>query len=203
MAAGCTPPPPPPAPAPPPPPLPAAVWTAAADLVVQSGTRPVLLPHPFTRLEVVAPGQSAGSLRVRCEVCTETLAGEVARSGVIHRPASPAVAAGGSLAGFVLAVREAASRRDIDGLGRVMSKEFVYSLSGGEGVETALAAWERERYRRLDRLPFLLDRGVARVDGSELWAAPPEFVEGLGYTGLRAGFRREGGRWVWLFLVGG
>ena len=106
------------------------------------------------------------------------------------------------LADFVLAVRAAASARDVDALRAVMARDFVHTLGPIDmGLLETFAAWEREQYRTLDRLPFILDRGVATVPGTPVWAAPPEWAASLQYRDLRAGFRRGPDGWEWIFLV--
>ncbi|CAA9326132.1 MAG: hypothetical protein AVDCRST_MAG89-1906, partial [uncultured Gemmatimonadetes bacterium] len=49
------------------------------------------------------------------------------------------------LADFALAVRDAASRRDVPALRRAMSRDFVHTLGPIDpGILETLAAWERE-----------------------------------------------------------
>ncbi|HEU0298559.1 MAG TPA: hypothetical protein VFR37_03875, partial [Longimicrobium sp.] len=84
----------------------------------------------------------------------------------------------------------------------VMSRDFVHSLGPLDmGLLETFAAWERERYRTLDRMPVILDRGVASVPGTTVWAAPPEWASIPGYADVRAGFRRGENGWEWIFLV--
>lgn len=205
-AAACAPrpvPPPPPAPEPPPPFPHAQVWTREAGTALRpdsAGAPQADLPHAFTRLEVLR--SDSASLYVRCIVCTPHLEGWVEKERVVWEARAPALAAGGELAEFLLAVRGAASRRDVAALRPVMARLFTHSLSGADGPVEAVGRWEQEGFRRLDRLPFLLDRGVATRDGS-IWAAPPAWVAYPSYRDLRAGFRREGGRWEWIFFVPG
>jgi hypothetical protein len=195
---------PPPAPPPPPPPFPhALVWTREADTALRpdsAGTPAAKLPHTFTRLRVLR--SDSASLYVRCEVCTPHVEGWVPQEEVVFEARTPALAATGDLAEFLLAVREAASRRDLAALRPVMSRQFAHSLGGADGVVEAVGRWEQEAFRRFDRIPFLLDRGVATGD-SLVWAAPPAWVSSPGYRDLRLGFRREGNRWEWIFLVPG
>lgn len=196
---------PPAAPAPPsPPPFPhAVVWTREADTVLRpdsAGGPAAALPYTFTRLRVLR--SDSASLYVRCEVCTPQAEGWVPKEGVVFEARAPALAAAGDLAEFLLSVREAASRRDLAALRPVMPAQFTHSLGGGDGVVEAVGRWEQEAFRRFDRLPFLLDRGVATRDGL-VWAAPPVWVTDPRYRDLRAGFRRERDRWEWIFLVPG
>jgi hypothetical protein len=202
------PPPPPPAPVvvdtlPPPPPQIAAgqsVWTrdAATQLRTESGG--VTLPYVFMRLEVLRADTT--DLLVRCVHCPGAPQGWIARAGVVHIVRAPQEARRLELADFVLAVRDAAARQDVETLRRTMSREFVHSLGPLEmGLLETFAAWEREQYRTLDRLPFILDRGVATVPGTPVWAAPPEYAAAIGYRDLRAGFRRGPDGWEWIFLV--
>ncbi|HEV2150181.1 MAG TPA: hypothetical protein VGR37_22475 [Longimicrobiaceae bacterium] len=190
--------------APPPPPFPhAVVWTREAGTALRpdsAGAPTVALPNSFTRLEVLR--SDSASLYVRCIVCTPHAEGWVPKERVVFEARPPALAATGDLAEFLLSVRDAASRRDLAALRPVMARQFTHSLGGGDGVVEAVGRWEQEAFRRFDRLPFLLDRGVATRDGL-VWAAPPAWVTDPGYRDLRAGFRREGNRWEWIFLVPG
>lgn len=192
-----------PAPARPALPTPRDVWTRQAGVRLRGDSSQTTLPYAAMRLEVIR-GDSA-SLYVRCARCAQPVMGWVPRESVVHVPRSPAEAAAGEdLAEFVLAVRAAAQRRDVQALRAVMSPRFVHDPDGRDGVVEAFSDWEREQFRRLDRLPFLLDRGVASVPGTQLWAGPPEFATAPGYQDLRAGFRRNAqGRWEWSFFVQG
>jgi hypothetical protein len=179
------------------PPLPAAtVWnrSAGADLVGDS-TRS-RLPRVAMRLEVLEA--DSASLRVRCAACGGA-EGWIAQEQVVWRAASPAEAARGELAEFVLAVRGAAAARDVAALRPAMSRQFVHSLGGGDGIVEAVSGWERGNYQTLDPLPSLLDGGVAPY--GDVWVAPAEHLEQRAYGGLRTGFRRENGVWRWMFLV--
>lgn len=178
------------------------MWTRAPATELRPDSAGVrgTVANAFTRLEVLRSDSS--SLYVRCVVCTPRVEGWVETEGVVFEPRAPAQAADGELADFLLAVRDAASRRDVAALRAVMGRGFTHSFAGGDGVVEALGRWEQEGFRRLDRLPFLLDRGVATPDGT-IWAAPPAWVTDRAYSDLRAGFRREGGRWEWVFLVPG
>jgi hypothetical protein len=217
LAAGaCGTPPRRPAPVPPPPPPPpvvepalppgpppivenSSVWTRdAGQLRGESGGVP--LPYLGMRLEVLRV--DSAELLVRCVHCPGTPEGWIAREGVIHYPGRPADARRGDLAEFVLAVRDAASRHDMEALRPVMSRDFVHSLGPLDmGLLETFAAWEREQYRTLDRMPFILDRGVASVPGTPVWAAPPEWASTAGYGDVRVGFRRGENGWEWIFLV--
>jgi len=189
-----------------PPPAP-TVWTAREGVTLTTESGDVRLPHAFLRLDVLA-ADSQG-LRVRCASCAEPREGVVSRDAVIYQPARPSEAARGSVAEFALAVRAAAAQRDIEALREVMSQEFSFTFGGAEGRLEALAAWEREGYRSLDRLPAILDRGVVNrwaaqpAQYDELWVAPPEYLASPEYLDLRAGFRKVGGEWRWVFFIGG
>lgn len=201
LLAGCAAPrPTPPPPPPPPPPFPhAVVWnrTAGAELVGDSARTE--LPRLAMRLEVLESDSAATALRVRCAGCDAPAEGWIPIGEVVWAGATPGEAARGDLAEFVVAVRTAAAARDVTALRPVISRWFVHSLGGGEGVLEATSAWEREGYRTLDPLPALLDRGVS-ADG-ELWVAPPEHLSEPAHRGLRTGFRRNGNAWEWMFLV--
>jgi len=189
--------PPPPPPAPPPPTM---VWTREAGQSLRGENSPVPLPYVGMRLEVLRSDTT--ELLVRCVHCPGTPMGWIAPESVVHQPRRPLEAAQLELGDFVLAVRDAASRRDVAALRQVMSRDFVHQLGPAEtGVLIAVGDWEREGYRDLDRLPFILDRGVVPVPGTQVWAAPPEFAARPNYADLRAGFRRGARGWEWIFLV--
>lgn len=196
--------PPPPAPAPPPAPppfVPTDVWTREPGVSLRGEQYTVTVPYLFTRLEVVRI-DSAGML-VRCHTCRGAPTGIVDGAKVIDLSAvpSPADAARLELADFALAVREAARRRDVAALRAAMAREFVHTLDGADGPLEAVAAWERRYFGDVDRLPSILDRGIANVTGTQVWAAPPEYAQTLQYRDLRTGFRRDADGWRWIFLV--
>lgn len=179
-----------------------AVWTRDAGTQLRTEAGGVPLPYVFMRLEVLRA--DTADLLVRCAVCPGTPEGWIERARVVHAPLPPADAARLDLADFVLAVREAAAQRDLEALRPVMPRDFVHSLGPLDmGLLETFASWEREAYRTLDRMPFVLDRGVATVVGTPVWAAPPEYATVQGYGDLRAGFRRGPDGWEWIFLVHG
>jgi hypothetical protein len=179
-----------------------SVWTRDAGLQLRGEAGAVVLPFVFMRLEVLRADTT--ELMVRCVHCPGGPSGWLARESVVHVPPDVASAAEMELADFALAVRDAASRRDVPALRRAMSRDFVHTLGPIDpGILETLAEWEREGYRSVDRLPFLLDRGIASVAGTAIWAAPPEYASDLRYNGLRAGFRRGREGWEWVFLVSG
>lgn len=197
------PPPPAAAPAEPAPPaiaVGASVWNRDPGAALLGETSGTTLPFLFMRLEVLEA--EGGRLRVRCARCEGYPEGWISEDAVVHRPLAPREAARLELADFALAVRHAALARDVEALRPVMARQFSHQLGPLEpGTLETFAAWEREGYRTLDRLPFLLDRGIATVHGTAVWAAPPEFTTTLEYADLRAGFRRGPDGWEWLFLV--
>ncbi|HEX5725097.1 MAG TPA: hypothetical protein VFX98_06500 [Longimicrobiaceae bacterium] len=218
VAGACTRPPPPappaplPSPEPPAPPPPAWSYTQAwarqpglplrADTLLASSQPVATVPHAAMRLDVLqVDTPRASRLQVRCAFCPGRPTGWVSTAEVVYQPAPPEAARQGDLAEFVLAVREAAVRRDVAALRAVMAGDFVHSFEGGEGILEAVNAWERHRYNDLVFLPGLLDRGVVPLPGTVLWAAPPEFATQPGYRDLRAGFRKGPAGWEWLFLV--
>jgi hypothetical protein len=179
-----------------------SVWTRDAGLVLRGEGGAATLPFVFMRLEVLRADTT--ELLVRCVHCPGAPIGWLARGSVVHVPPDVSTAAEMELADFALAVRDAASRRDVPALRRAMSRDFVHTLGPIDpGILETLAQWEREGYRSVDRLPFLLDRGIASVAGTAIWAAPPEYASDLRYNGLRAGFRRGREGWEWVFLVSG
>lgn len=209
-ATACTPPP-RPAPVPPPPPAPppapagpppftgTEVWTSHPGVVLRAESGPVTLPWTFMRLAVMRIDST--ELQVRCLICRGAPVGMVRRDEVIHEVRAPVDAAKLDLADFALAVRDAARRRDLEALRRVMSNDFTSDFNGPEGVLAAIGNWQGRRASDLERLPFLLDRGIASVGPGGVWAAPPEHATQRGYNDLRAGFRRGPSGWQFIFLV--
>jgi hypothetical protein len=206
------PPPPPPAPSPPPPPVFSATqaWARQGGLALRAdtpssapATAVALVPHAFMRLEILqADTPHVTRLQVRCATCPGRPVGWVLKGEVVYESPPPLEQARRQeLADFVLALRDAAIRRDIPALRQVMARDFVHSFEAGEGVLEAVHAWERHRGNDLVFLPALLDRGIVPVPSTSVWAAPPEFVSQPGYRELRAGFRRGPEGWEWLFLV--
>jgi hypothetical protein len=126
----------------------------------------------------------------------------VDEADVVSGPAAaPAVASRDSLARFALAVRAAATSHDLVLLRQLMDPGFTYAFIGPPGAEQAIAAWGWERYRPLDAVPALLDRGLTRQD-DDLWVAPPAYAESPAYRGPRLGFHRgRDGAWRWVFLI--
>ncbi|HET7463230.1 MAG TPA: hypothetical protein VFJ82_18390 [Longimicrobium sp.] len=205
--AACTPPPPP---APPPLPSPTApagpppftateVWSAEPGLVLRGDSGAVTLPWAFMRMAVLRVDST--ELLVRCMACRGFPAGRVERSRVVHEARTPLQARQLGLADFALAVREAARRKDVEALRRVMSRDFISTLEGPEGPGEAVAGWQGPRASELERLAGLLDRGIVSTGGGGVWAAPPEFANQRGYADLRAGFRRGRDGWEFIFLV--
>lgn len=177
------------------------VWTAFPDVAVRGDSVVTVVPRTSTVLEVLR-ADSAGIL-VRCVGCPREPMGRVLHREVLHTPVEPVVAAYGTLGEFALAVRHAAARGDTAALRHVMAPDFTFSFIGQQGVAQALAGWASDDLSTLSRVPELLDHGVVLGRGG-IWAAPPEFLETLGYHGLRLGFRRTvNGVWEWLFLLRG
>lgn len=166
---------------------------------MEADSSTVRLALPFTRLEVFAADSE--SLRVRCGGCPGAPLGRVSIEDVVVVPRTPEEAASEGLAEFALAVREAALRHDLAALLPVMASGFTFSFLGTQGATTAVVAWEAEHHETLDKVPELLDQGLATRD-STLWVAPPAHFEQLDFRGLRLGFRRGAdGRWEWVFLI--
>lgn len=177
------------------------VWTAFRDVAVRGDSLVTVVPRTLTALEVLR-ADSEGIL-VRCARCPREPVGWVLHREVLHTPLEPAVAAYGTLGEFALAVRDAAARGDTAALRHVMAPDFTFSFIGAQGVAQAIAGWASDDLSTLSRVPGLLDHGLVPGPGG-IWAAPPEFMETLGYHGLRLGFRRTvNGVWEWLFLLRG
>lgn len=177
-----------------------SVWTRVPGLRLRGETSMTPLPFTFMRLEVLRADTT--ELLVRCAVCPGTPSGWLERSAVVHHAPAPIDAAQMELADFAFAVRDAAARRDIQALRPVMARTFAGTLGPVElGMLETLAAWEREGYRALDRMPFLMDRGIVTVSTTQVWASPPEYATSAAYADLRAGFRRGANGWEWIFLV--
>jgi hypothetical protein len=178
------------------------VWTAREDVALHAGDgAEISIPNLLTRLDVV--GRDSVGLLVRCVVCREPVEGYVDEELVVFTHLPPEISAWSELTEFALSIRDAAERRDIDALRPVMAFDFSFSFLGSQTPEDAFAVWRSEQFATLDRLPGILDRGLASPDG-RIWSAPPAFVRELGYRGLRAGFRqRVDGRWEWLYLIEG
>lgn len=84
-----------------------------------------------------------------------------------------------------------------------MARDFFFSFVGSQTPEAAIAVWQSEDFASLDQVPALLAEGLGTIDG-KIWAAPREYVESLGYQGLRLGFRKKAdGSWEWLYLIRG
>jgi hypothetical protein len=209
LATACGAPRPRPVAAPPPPPVaPDAplteVWTRGAGVVLapDSAGAPVTVPYAAMRLFVLRA--DSARLLVRCEHCPPPAVGWVERARVVERPRTPALAANeADLAEFAVAVREAARRRDVEALRVVMDPLFVHDLDGRDGIIQAVGDWQAEGFRRLDRVPALVDRGLTPMPHTAVWASPPAYASLDGFQDLRTGFQRVNGRWRWIFLVRG
>jgi tetrahydromethanopterin S-methyltransferase subunit B len=186
----------------PPPPFPHNVaWTERPGLALRTEDGVVTVAFAHTRLEVLEA--DSATLRVRCNPCETPVEGWIGKEAVVVEAAHLEEAAWGDLVGFAAALRAAAAARDLAALRSVMAPEFTHSFVGLQGRDQAIAVWESEGFRTLDRVPDLLDEGLATRD-EHVWAAPPAHLGSLGYQGLRLGLRRtEGGRWEWLFLIRG
>ncbi len=178
------------------------VWTAVPELsLLTEADGPAHIGRVFTRLDVI--GRDTIGLRVTCAVCEPPIEGYVSEDSIIASHLPPEISAWGEFPEFLLSIRAAAARRDLEALRPVMNTEFVFSFIGVQTPEAALAVWQAEGFQMLDAVPDLLDQGVVTEDG-RIWTAPPEFLLDPSYQGPRLGFRqRADGRWDWLFLVRG
>lgn len=180
----------------------AVAWSAVPNLrIAGDGGVDLWIPTLFTRLEV--EGTDSLGVRVSCAVCEPMIGGYVTERDLIAETLPPEIAAWGTFPEFLLSIRDAAARHDLEALRPVMTPEFTSSFFGIQNPDAAFATWQAEGYASLDELPALLDQGVATRD-SLLWSTPPAFVADITYQGPRSGFRRRAdGRWEWLYLVRG
>ena len=177
------------------------VWTARAEVPLDTGLRRIAIERIFQRLDVVE--RDSIGLRVRCGGCPASPEGYVEEEDILYEAVPPGVAMWGELPDFALAIREAAARRDLEALRPVMAPEFTFAFVGQQNPAAALDVWRAEGFTSLDRLIELLDGGLATRDG-DIWVAPAEFVEVPGYRGIRTGMRQAAdGRWEWLYLIAG
>ncbi len=175
-------------------------WSAVPNLrLVGYGGVDLWIPTLFTRLEV--EGNDSLGVRVWCAVCEPMIAGYATERDLVADVLPPEVSAWGTFPEFLLAIRDAAARHDLEALRPVMTPDFTSSFFGIQNPDAAFATWRADDFWSLDELPALLDQGVATRD-SLLWSTPPAFVADMDYQGLRSGFRRRAdGRWEWLYLV--
>jgi hypothetical protein len=178
------------------------IWTAIPDLVIATEAGDSLvIANLFTRLDVI--GRDTTGLRVDCSRCEPAVEGYVSEEEIIATHLPPEISAWGEFPEFLLSIRDAAAGRDLAALRPVMNPEFMFSFTGRQTPDAALAVWQSEGFRSLDEVPDLLDKGVISEDG-RIWSAPPDFLMDPSYQGPRLGFRqRSDGRWEWLFLIRG
>ena len=105
---------------------------------------------------------------------------------------------------FVGRLKKAVTAHDASTLASMMTTDFAYVLGAteaedrkGEGV---FKYWdENGLWTELDAI--LTERFVKK---GEFWVAPPQFAdESLHYNGYRAGIRRVGGSWKFVYFVNG
>jgi hypothetical protein len=106
--------------------------------------------------------------------------------------------------GFVGRLRKAVRARDMNTIASMMTPDFGYKLGAtpaedlkGEGV---FQYWdENSLWQELDGI--LSEKFVPK---GEYMVAPPQFAdENLHYDGYRAGIRRIGGSWKFVYFVNG
>lgn len=105
---------------------------------------------------------------------------------------------------FIGRLKKAVAAHDVGTLTTMMVPDFAYVLGAteaedrkGEGV---FKYWdENGLWTELDAI---LTEQFAKK--GEFWVAPPQFAdESLNYTGYRAGIRRVGGSWKFVYFVNG
>jgi hypothetical protein len=105
---------------------------------------------------------------------------------------------------FVGRLKKAVAAHDVNMLASMMTEDFAYVLGAtpaedkkGDGV---FKYWDDNGlWTELDAI--LTERFAKKGD---FWVVPPQFAnESLNYTGYRAGIRRVGGSWKFVYFVNG
>ena len=178
-----------------------AVWTATGNQQMLTRVGVLVVPHLFTRLDVI--GRGPAGVAVTCRVCTPMITGYLTEEDLISTADTPDAAASRDLPVFLASIREAARRRDLSALLSVMAPDFSYDFIGIQTPEAGFEGGRAEEFKTLEQVPALVDHGVT-TDDQRIWVSPPAFLHDLTYHGPRLGFRRRpDGRWEWLFLVRG
>src|SRR5438105_13376556 len=105
---------------------------------------------------------------------------------------------------FVGRLKKAVAAHDANTLASMMTADFAYVLGATEAEDRkgdgVFKYWdENGLWTELDAI--LTERFVKK---GEFWVAPPQFAdESLHYTGYRAGIRRVGGSWKFVYFVNG
>jgi len=105
---------------------------------------------------------------------------------------------------FVSRLKKAVAAHDANTLASMMTADFAYVLGATEAEDRkgdgVFKYWdENGLWTELDAI--LTERFVKK---GEFWVAPPQFAdESLHYTGYRAGIRRVGGSWKFVYFVNG
>src|SRR5205814_4753533 len=105
---------------------------------------------------------------------------------------------------FVGRLKKAVAAHDVQTLASMMTSDFAYVLGSTEAEDRkgdgVFKYWdENGLWTELDAI--LTERFVKK---GEFWVAPPQFAdESLHYTGYRAGIRRVGGSWKFVYFVNG
>lgn len=105
---------------------------------------------------------------------------------------------------FLGRLRKAVAARDMNAVASMMTPDFAYVMGGSEGQdrqgEGVFQYWdENGLWPELEGI--LSEKFVAKED---FMVAPPQFANpALEYDGYRAGIRRVGGSWKFVYFVNG
>lgn len=102
---------------------------------------------------------------------------------------------------FVSRLRKAVAARDMNTLAQMMTSNFGYKLSPpleGDGV---FKYWDEQNL--WPEIEGILSEKFVKGD-DDFMVAPPQFTDkSLHYDGYRAGIRRVGGSWKFVYFVNG
>ena len=158
-------------------------WIAAVLLVVSAGACKTLVPDKDNLADRL----------------TRTGDSEMPRMGEKKTPAEEADPTAG-LEDFLSALREAVAGRDMAAIASMMTPDFGYRLDPpleGDGV---FRYWDENALWQ--ELGLVISEPFLPIGGFHV--APPAFVEqGSAYTGYRAGVKKIGGRWRFVYFVNG
>ena len=101
---------------------------------------------------------------------------------------------------FVVRLRKAVAKRDLETLKSMMTDDFGYKLEPAMSGPGVFQYWEQENlWPELDGI--LSERFVKK---GAFWVSPPQFADpSLNYDGYRAGITRVRGSWKFAYFVNG